>query len=215
MAKTTEVGYEITARGTFFAAQDRNKVLRTWGPEVFEMPLTMKIKTGFMWKEESRGGHKIKRAVPRFEEVNCLAWANHIVQRYLLPARLSAKYKDFVRFHTCQIINTSQVHIDKKAAESLKEENIETMTLEQLRALCALKAVALPLDSFADVTEARKAVRDELQNLKLAERRANKQEPESEPAFTQEYPEAPETETYGNANITTAPVTEGEDELFG
>lgn len=207
MEKKVVAGYEITVNGTFFASQDRNKVLRTFGNETFFLPEFSTIRTGYMWKETKQGGHTIKRSVPKMERVNSLQWASHIVQRYFLPARLAAKYKDFVRFRTCVIVNTKRVAKEMDAASDLREENIATMTLEQLRALCALRAVALPLDSFADINEARTAVRDELSNLKLAER---KQSTAPEPELT---PEAPEVETIGaEGSIVTSPVND--DDLF-
>jgi hypothetical protein len=95
-------------------------------------------------------------------------------------------------------------------ADDLREENIPNMTLEQLRTLCTVKAMPIPLDDFADITEARAAVQDELQNLKLAEKKNKQVEPE---LTTETVPEEAETETVGDATITTAPVTD--DELFG
>ena len=157
------------------------------------------------------GGHKLKRAVPKMEKVNSLQWASHIIQRYMLPARLAAKHKDFVRFRTCIITSTRRVSQAVSAADNLVEENIPTMTLEQLRTLCTIKALQVPLDDFANIAEARVAVRDELQNIKIAERKAK-----IETALTEDIPEpapAPaeeaETETLkGGGTITTAPVTD-------
>lgn len=208
MANKSEVqsGYEITCSGQFFAAQDRSKVIRTFSNEVFFLPEFSTIRTGYEWKETKQGGHTIKRSVPKMERVNSLQWASHLIQRYYLPARLAAKHKDFVRFRICTITNTRRVTKEVTQTD-LREENIATMTLEQLRSLCALRAVALPLDSFADISEARIAVRDELSNLKLAERKST---PTPE---VDSIPEAPETETFGaEGTIMTAPVTD--DELF-
>lgn len=211
-------GYEITASGTFFAAQDRNKVLRTWGPETFFLPEFSTIKTGFKWQETKRGDIVIKRAVPKIEKVNSLAWASHLIQRYYLPARLAAKHKDFVRFRTCVITNTKRVTKEIAVSSDLREENIPTMTLEQLRTLCAISAVAIPLDDFADIAEARKAVQDELQNIKLAQRKKSSspalepnEEPEAEP---ESQSEAPETEEYGEGTIQTSAVDPDEENLF-
>jgi hypothetical protein len=194
-------GYEITCSGTFFATQDRNKVLRTWGPETFFLPENMTIKTGYVYKEVKVGGHPIKRAVEKKETVNSLQWASHIIQRYLLPSRLASKHKDFVRFRTCVITNTKRVTKAVDPAEDLDEKNIGTMTLEQLRTLCAIKAMPVPLDDFADIEEARIAVRNDLQNLKLAAK-ANIAEPAADTI------EEPEVEVIGEGTITTAPVTD-------
>jgi hypothetical protein len=216
MAKAQETqiqsGYEITVSGQYYAAQDRSKVIRVFSNEKFFLPEYSTIKTGFMWKEVKLGPNTppVKRAVPKMEKVNSLQWASHLVQRYYLPARLAAKYPDFTRFRTCTITNTKRVTKEVSIADDLREENIPNMTLEQLRTLCTVKAMPIPLDDFADITEARAAVQDELQNLKLAEKKNKQVEPE---LTTETVPEEAETETVGDATITTAPVTD--DELFG
>jgi hypothetical protein len=126
----------------------------------------------------------------------------------MLPARLAAKHKDFVRFRTCIITSTRRVSQAVSAADNLVEENIPTMTLEQLRTLCTIKALQVPLDDFANIMEARTAVRDELQNLKLAERKANVSESAADEILPPAAEEA-ETETLkGGGSITTAPVTD-------
>lgn len=208
MAKQVEVqaGYEITCSGQYYASQDRNRVIKTFSNEVFFLPEFSTIRTGYEWKETKQGGHTIKRSVPKVERVNSLQWASHLIQRYFLPARLASKYPDFTRFRICTITNTRRVTKEMATAD-LREEKIGEMTIEQLRALCALKAVSLPLDNFADIKDARIAVRDELSNLKLAERKKNP-EPEPEPAA-----EAPEVETIGaDGSIVTSPVND--DDLF-
>jgi len=214
MAQQTQSGYEVTCSGQFYATQDRSKVLRTFSGEVFFLPETMTIKTGFKYVEMQLGSgdktHKIKRAVPKMEKVNSLAWSQHIIQRYMLPARLAAKYKDFSRFRTCVITSTKRVNRAVSAADDLSEENIPVMTLEQLHTLCTIKAMQVPLDDFADIVEARRAVMDELQNIKLAEAK-NKVQPEeaAEEISTPEPAEKAETEDLkGGGSITTAPVTD-------
>lgn len=172
-AKQLQSGYEVIVTGQYYAAQDRSKVIRAFGPETFFLPETMTLKTGYVYQEKKIAeGHTIKRAVPKMEKVNSLKWAMHIVQRYLLPARLAEKHKDFVRFRTCTITNTKHVTKEVDPSTDLREENIQNMTLEQLRTLCTIKAVPIPIDDFADIAEARKAVQDELQNLKLAEKKS-------------------------------------------
>lgn len=213
----TQAGFEVVCTGQFYATQDRSKVLRTWGPETFFLPETMTIKTGFKYVELQLGSgdksHKIKRAVPKMERVNSLAYASHIIQRYMLPARLASKHKDFSRFRTCVITSTKRVNRAVSAADDLSEENIPVMTLEQLRTLCTIKAMQVPLDDFADIAEARRAVMDELQNIKLAEAKAKVQPTEEVEEIgapsTEVTEEVPETEELkGGGSITTAPVTD-------
>lgn len=204
-------GYVVTVRGQYFASGEHKRAIKTYGPESFFLPEKQTIRVGYEYKMITVEGAKIKRSLPKMQEVNSLAYALHIIQRYLLPARLAVKYPDYIRFRTCVITNTRRSTPKDLATLSTSEDNIKEMSLEQLRVVANLKGLVIPLDSFATVQDARQAVQDELDNLRLA---LKEQDHENEPELDEPAEEAPEDEEFKDGNIRTQKVDPEESDLF-
>jgi hypothetical protein len=205
-------GYVVTVRGQYWAMDDRKKTIKTYGPESFFLPEKQNIRVGYEYKMIEIEGAKIKRSMPKFQEVNSLAYALHIIQRYLLPARLASKHPDCVRFRTCVITNTRRSTPKDTELVAVSESNVKEMSLEQLRVLANLKGLAIPLDGFASVHDARQAVQDELDNMRLAIKEQDHETDLSEESTAQD--EERETEDYENGQIETSKVSPEESDLF-
>lgn len=209
-------GYIVTVRGQYYASGETKRMIRTYGPEAFFIPEKQNLKVGYEYKMISVGGSKIKRSVPKMQEVNGLAYALHIIQRYLLPARLALKCKDYIRFRTCTIVDTRRATASDSQSKMLDESKIKEMSLEQLRTLVNLRGLAVPLDSFASIADARQAVQDELDNLKIALEAQDRDESDLEiPGVTSTSEgETSEYDSNEDGSIQTNVVDSKEDDLF-
>lgn len=203
-------GYVVTVRGQYFASGEHKRAIKTYGPESFFLPEKQTIRVGYEYRMITVDGAKIKRSLPKMQEVNSLAYALHIIQRYLLPARLAVKHPDYIRFRTCVITNTRRSTPKDLAVLGSPEENIKDMSLEQLRVVANLKGLVIPLDSFATVQDARQAVQDELDNMRLA---IKEQAHESAPDLEESTDSTDEDESE-DGSIKTQKVDPEESDLF-
>lgn len=191
-----QTGYELSVVGRYFSRAEKGKSLKNYGPEVFFLPSEMEIQTGYKWEETVTDGHKIRRAVPKKERVNSLAWANHILKKYFLPTRLAEKHPDFVALQTQQIISSKKAERESAAISDVRKMKISDMSVPQLKELCIFEGLMLIFDSFPTVEDARRAVAMEL----AAKQKAQK--PASSVQFPE--PEQLETESSYSQSVTTS-----------
>lgn len=196
-----QTGYELTVVGRYFARGDKGKTLKNYGPEIFFLPTTMEIQTGYQWVETKTDGQTIRRAVPKKEVVNSLAWANHILKKYFLPTRLGEKFPDFVALQTQQIISSKRTEREQAQISDVRKMKISDMSVPQLKELCVFEGLMLIFDAFPTVEDARRAVEVEL----TAKRKSQKIAPA--PVLVPEAPSEPE--------LDSEPASSPEEDLLG
>ena len=164
-------GLEVTVRGQYYCNIERGKALKIYKNEIFHLPETMIIKTGMETYIKTVDGRKIKRARVKKEKVSTRVWLKHIVFRLCLPARLKEKYEDYSGVRTCIIENIKRIaELPESELGELLAKDIKTMSLTDLLRFTTTEGISVPLDSFADLDDARQAVADEYDKAQMAEK---------------------------------------------
>lgn len=160
-------GFEVTVKGQYYCNDGKNKVLKLFRDEVFHLPETMIIQTGYEWVVKIIDGRRVRKSQIKKERVSTRIWLKHIVKRYCLPSRLKEKYEDFNGIRTFKIENLKPVSdLPQTEFENITADKIPTMSLSQLAVFCTMEGLTVPLDSFIDLDDAREAVKDEYQSAK-------------------------------------------------
>lgn len=163
-------GLEITVKGQYLVADSGGNAIKMFKNEIFYLPETMVIQTGFENYVRIVDGRRVKRARPKKEKVSTRMWVKHIIRRLCLPARLKEKYEDYKGIREFYIENLKLVtELPKTDLEGLDETAIAKMSLSQLLAFCTMEGIVVPIDSYPDIDDARQAVRDEYDALKRSE----------------------------------------------
>lgn len=163
-------GLEVTVKGQYYCNVERGKTLKIYKNEIFFLPETMIIQTGFENYIKIIDGRRVKRARPKKEKVSTRIWIQHIIMRLCVPPRLKDKYEDYGGLRTCVIENIKRVqtmpHDDMAALDPSK---IKNMSLSELQRFITMEGIPVPLNDFVDIDDARQAVSDEYDNVKKAE----------------------------------------------
>lgn len=159
-------GYAVTVAGQYYAGNGRDKSLRTFAPEVFYIPETVEIVNGRKFIEKVVNGQKTKVSVDNKQIVNGLKAAQHIIQRRFLSTRLSEKYPDYTNFRECRIIDTKSCIIPEDALIDVSNKPIKSMTLPELKVLCAMESLSTQPGAYASLDDARAVVEAEMNAAK-------------------------------------------------
>ena len=163
-------GLEVTVKGQYYCNVERGKTLKIYKNEVFFLPETMVIQTGYENYIKMIDGRRVKRARPKKEKVSTRVWIQHIVMRLCVPARLKDKYEDYAGIRTCVIENIK--HIQEMPQDDMKPLDatmIKQMSLSELQRFLMMEGLTVPIDSFPDIDDARQAVSDEYDNVRKSE----------------------------------------------
>ena len=186
--------------------------MKIYKDEVFHLPETMVIQTGFETYIKMIDGRRVKRARPKKEKVSTRVWLAHIIQRLCLPARLKEKYEDFEAVRTCVIENVKHVtQLPKSDGGLLDPKTIKTMSLSELGRFMISEGLSVPIGSFPDIDDARQAVADEYDAVRAAEdKHAAKRQTEEVPLGEQGEPGArePDETTTGPDDVPTDHYTD-------
>lgn len=166
-------GLEITVRGNYFCPSSvgRGRALKTFKDEIFYLPETMIIQTGYERYVKLVDGRRILRTRPKKEKVSTRGYLKHIIRRLCLPARLKEKYEDFQKVREFKIEQVKRILKMPKSDElNLDPANLRKMSLSELTAFMFQEGIQVPIDSFADIDDARQAVLDEFEKVKKAEK---------------------------------------------
>ena len=208
----TTPGLEVTVRGQYYCNAERGKILKIYKDEIFYLPETMVIQTGFETYIKMVDGRRVKRARPKKEKVSTRVWLAHIIRRLCLPARLKEKYEDFEAVRTCIIENVKHItELPKSDGGLLDPKKIKTMSLSELQRFMVSEGISVPIGAFPDIDDARQAVADEYDAVRAAEdKHAAKLQTEEAPLGTQGKPGAqePDKTTTGPDEIPTDHYTD-------
>jgi len=155
-------GYEVTVRGQFYARDGKMKILKVFGPETFFIPKEVEVEAGRKIENKTVNGQLMRKGVPVFRKCDGLVAAQHIIQRQLLPARLTENYPGSDGFRTCHIVNKKKVSKPADEVRLIDKMPLSKMTLGELQAFCKKRNIQLPVDQFGSPEDACEAVKQEL-----------------------------------------------------
>lgn len=116
---------------------------------------------------------KLKKVAPfteTFELPVCGGEARAEIQNRRIGPKLQAKYPDFKRVRTCQII--SEKIVGAKANAKPAASKLEDMTLDELSNFVLVKKLKSNVGTFANLEEAKRAVQKELDDIAMAKKLA-------------------------------------------
>jgi len=169
--------YEVTVKGQYYASSGRDRFLKTYGPEKFLLPEVVEIVTGRKEVKKKVEGQQVKRFEIVKSRLNALRCAQHVIQRQLLPDRLSEKHPACVSFRTCSIVASVRVMVNPSELSifSTNAKSVDEMSLSELSQYCRIHALSVPVSSFKDVKDARRAVMEA--DSETSETRVRPEEP--------------------------------------
>ncbi len=163
-------GLEVTVKGQYYCNVERGKTLKIYKNEIFYLPETMVIQTGYENYIKMIDGRRVKRARPKKEKVSTRVWIQHIIMRLCVPPRLKDKYEDYAGLRTCVIENIKHVtQIPQDDMAALDATMVKSMSLSELQRFLMMEGLTVPIDDFPDIDDARQAVADEYDNVRKAE----------------------------------------------
>lgn len=163
-------GLEVTVRGQYYCNVERGKALKMYKNEIFHLPETMVIRTGYEKFYQMIEGRKVKRVRPKKEKVSTRVWLQHIIMRLCVPSRLKEKYEDYAGLRTCVIENVKRVSaMPESSVGTLDPKDIKTMSLSELQRFITTEGISVPLEDYVDIDDARQAVSDEFDNVRKQE----------------------------------------------
>ena len=147
-------GVFIKVKGTYYGRDNRGKIIKEYDDE---MQLT----------------DDPNREMPREPELL------RLLQKKLAPVffKQNKKYPDFTGLRTLHIMDTS---VEGAKNTKPKVKTIDQMGIEELALYAASEDLMCDVDKFPTINEARKAVFDELEDRKIAEREEQRREEEEE-----------------------------------
>lgn len=163
-------GLEVTVKGQYYCNVERGKTLKIYKNEIFFLPETMVIQTGYETYIKMIDGRRVKRVRPKKEKVSTRVWIQHIIMRLCVPPRLKDKYDDYAGLRTCLIENIKRVtEMPQDDMATLDPAKIKLMSLSELQRFLMTEGLTVPIDAFPDIDDARQAVADEYDNVRKAE----------------------------------------------
>lgn len=167
------VGYDVTVRGTYQAASGKDRILKTFGPVTFFLPEYVEIPNGKKKVQKMIDGRVVQTWEPQFAKRAATAddVALWVIQRRLLPSWLADHHPDCTTFRTCAIVPSGMKRVIRpKTAIVNLNKSIDDMTLPELKHFCAMKQIPVAVSAFANVEEAREAIRFEMsqQGMEMA-----------------------------------------------
>lgn len=221
-------GLEVTVRGQYYCNVERGKALKMYKNEIFHLPETMVIRTGYEKYYMMIDGRRVKRVRPKKEKVSTRVWLQHIIMRLCVPPRLLDKYQDYAGLRTCIIENVKHVTaMPESSVGELDAKDLKTMSLSQLQRFITTEGISVPLEDYVDIDDARQAVSDEFDNVRkqedtnlakqTTEHLDQRSDPETgpEPEKTTEGEDGVKTDHYTDPSLQPLPLGGKPDELLG